>query len=358
MRGNKKRQNRNVRKSWSLIFSIMSLKTAVIVFFSQIVIGMVGFMVVEHFSLREALYMSVITISTVGFSEVKPLSPNGQLFTSILIIFNIAVFTYLATVASYFVVQGKIFKKLQQYFMDRQISKLENHVILCGFGKYGKEVAEHFHDHSIPFVVIDLKEQKNEQLADANTLFICDDATHDEALQRAGITHAKAIICALPDDTDNVFIVISAKNLNPGINVISRAKEYKTQKKLQMVGADHVIMPEQIGGFYMATLVSKPGAVEFFSFIARDYDSDIEFEEVSYEDLPSDCKGKSVVEMGLRASTGTNIIGFMDENGKYQVNPSPETRLRPHTKFILLGSRKQMAALRDFLKTKKRSFGS
>lgn len=255
------------RKSWSLMFSMMSLRTAILVFFAQIMIGVIGFMLVEDFSLREALYMSVITISTVGFSEVRPLSSNGQLFTSILILFNIATFTYLAAVASYFVIQGKFFKQIQQSFMDRQISKLKDHVILCGFGKYGKEVAAHFHDHNIPFVVIDIKEQKNNQLLGDNILFICDDATHDEALQKAGITRAKAIICALPDDTDNVFIVISAKNLNPSLNIISRAKEHKTQKKLHMVGANHVIMPEQIGGFYMATLVSKPGAVEFFHLL-------------------------------------------------------------------------------------------
>ena len=328
----------------------MSLRTAILVFISQIIIGILGFMIVESFTFREALYMSVITISTVGFSEVRPLSPNGQLFTSVLILFNIATFTYLAAVASYFVIQGRFFKKIQQNFMDRQISKLKDHVILCGFGKYGKEVATHFHDHNIPFVVIDIKEQKNEHLADHNILFICDDATHDEALQKAGITNAKAIICALPDDTDNVFIVISAKNLNPSINIISRAKENKTQKKLHMVGANHVIMPEQIGGFYMATLVSKPGAVEFFSFIARDYESDIEFEELGYDELPNNCKGKSVHEMGLRANTGTNIIGFLDEDGNYKVNPSPDTILKPNTKFIILGSRQQIAALRLFLK--------
>lgn len=345
----RKPNTNNAPKPWGFLFSFMSLRTAIFIFFTQIIVSIVGFMLVEDFTFREALYMSVITISTVGFSEVRPLSPNGQLFTSVLILFNIAVLTYIASVASYFVIQGNFFKTIQQNFMERKISKLKDHVILCGFGKYGKEVANHFIDHNVPFVVIDFQEQKTNQLEGHDILYICDDATHDEALQKAGIKNAKTIICALPDDTDNVFIVISAKNLNPSINAISRAKEGKTQKKMLMVGADHVIMPEQIGGFFMATLVSKPGAVEFFSFIARDYESDIEFEELGYNDLPNNCKGKSVFEMGLRANTGTNIIGFMDKDGSFKVNPSPQTILTPNTTFIILGSRKQILALRRFL---------
>ena len=160
---------------------------------------------------------------------------------------------------------------------------------------------------------------------------------------------AKSIISALPDDSENVFTVLTARQLNPKINIISRALDPKAQKKLLLAGADHVVMPEQIGGFYMATLVSQPGAVEFFSFITDEYRSDIGFKEIKYTDLPSACQGKSIRELHIRRETGANIIGFHSADGNYMVNPPPDTRLTPDSSFILLGDKEQLAALKVFL---------
>jgi voltage-gated potassium channel len=223
---------------------------------------------------------------------------------------------------------------------------------VCGFGRYGKEVSLHFLHHKMPFVVLENNPVVIEaiQKSEDKILYLADDATHDEALQRAGIKRAKALIAALPDDSENLFIVLTARQLNPGLNIISRVTSLKSQRKLRLAGANHVVMPEQIGGFYMATLVSKPGATEFFTYITTESESDIEFEEIHYRDMPASCRNKSINDLHIRRETGTNIIGFKHPDGSYVVNPGPETTLVENSSFILLGNREQLNALKRYLK--------
>lgn len=331
--------------------TFMNIKVAISLLLGELVFGVTGFMIIEGYSLGEAIYMAVITISTVGYTEVHPLSESGRLFAAVFIIINIGIFSYILAVFSYYVVQGEIFKNMHSNLINRQISELEDHIILCGYGKYGKEISSHFIKHQLPFVVIDIDPEEIEELQKGrqNILYMLDDATHDETLLKAGIKKAKSIISALPDDTENVFTVLTARQLNASIKIISRARDPKSQRKLLLAGANHVVMPEQIGGFYMATLVSQPGAVEFFSFITNEYKSDIGFEEIHYDDLPSACHGKTIRELHIRRETGANIIGYHAADGRYIVNPPPETRLVPNSSFIILGDKQQLNALRFFL---------
>lgn len=331
--------------------SLLSLRGALVLLLLDLLLGILGFHLVEGFGMIDAVYMTVITLSTVGYTEVQPLSPVGQLFTSAFILINIGLFAYLLAVFSYYVIEGKIFKSMHLDLIKKNIDKLEGHVILCGYGRYGKEAAMHFRKHQIPFVIIDSNPQEieNIQKSEERLLYVEDDATHDEALHAAGIRRARAIICALPDDSENLFIVLTARQLSTGIAIISRAKDPRSQKKLLLAGADHVVMPDQIGGFYMATLVSKPSAVEFFSFITNEARSDIGFEEIAFERLPPSCMGKSIRDLHLRRATGANIIGFRHPDGHYEVNPGPDTVLAPGSSFIVLGSHEQLRALVHFL---------
>jgi voltage-gated potassium channel len=331
--------------------SFLSMRLALWLLIGELILGIGGYIILEGYSLREAFYMTIITISTVGFSEVRPLSSTGQLLTSVLILLNIGIFAYLVSVFSFYVIQGEIFKKMNYQIIQKKISKLKDHVIICGYGKYGKEISLHLIQHDIPFVIIDNDPEVIEEVRtqEDNLFYIQGDATMDDTLLNAGIENAEAIISALPDDSENVYIVITAKNINAKINIISRASEIKSQKTLLLAGATHVIMPEQIGGYYMATLVSKPGAVEFFSFITRDMDSDISFEELKYEKMPEGCKGKSLREMNLRKITGANIIGYINPDNNYIVNPEPDVILEPNSSFIVLGSIKQLEALKELL---------
>ena len=318
---------------------------------TDLLVGTLGFVLLENYTFIEALYMTLITVSTVGFTEVHPLSTSGQLFTSVLILANIGIFAYALAVFSYYVIQGEVFKKMHLNMINSSIKKLQGHIILCGFGRYGQEIATHFNQHGIPFVVIETDEQKVEliQHSENKTLYLQEDATRDEALLEAGIERANALISALGDDSDNVFAVLTARQLNPKLNIISRAKDLRSRKKLRMAGADHVVMPEQIGGFYMATLVSKPGAVEFFSFITNEHRSDIGFEEVAYEDMPDYCRDNSLRDLDIREQTGVNIVGYKAPDSTYEVNPDPDTQLSPGASFIVLGSHEQLGKLRTYM---------
>ncbi|MCB9080664.1 MAG: potassium channel protein [Lewinellaceae bacterium] len=330
---------------------LLNLRVALLLLFLDISLGVIGFMYFEGYSLSDAFYMVVITISTVGYTEVEPLDWAGKMFVSVYILFNVGMIAYLLSVFSYYIIQGEIFKKMYLNLINTGIDKLENHVIICGYGRYGREIVTHFTKHQIPFVIIDSNPEVIEQLekSDGKLLFVEEDATHDEALVRAGIKRAQALISALPDDSDNVFVVLTANQLNPNISIISRAKDPRSQKKLLLAGADHVVMPEQIGGFYMATLVTKPGAVDFFSFITNEYRSDIGFEELLFEEVPGVCRYKSIQDLHIRRETGANIIGFRDAEGHYHVNPRPDIQLTPGTSFIVLGDRQQLARLRYYI---------
>lgn len=337
--------------AYTIPSSFLSMKVAWILLVVVFCIGVLGFVVLENYSWTDALYMAVITISTVGFTEVEVLSAKGRIFTSVLIIFNMGIVAYSLAAFSYYIVQGEMFKKMHLSLIRSQVKKLKNHVIICGYGRYGKEITSHFMQQGTPFVIIEADHDKIDEIRhdERRLLYVEGDATRDEILDDAGIGGASAIISALPDDSENVFIVITARSMNPSINIISRAKAHNTQKKLIRAGANHVITPEQIGGFYMAALVSKPGAVQFFSFITNEYESDIGFEEINYDDVPNSYKDKSVNEMRLRSRTGTNIIGYKSPEGKYLVNPSPDTKLTPGAAFIVLGNHEQLDRLRAYL---------
>ena len=332
--------------------SLLSARLGALLLVLDLLTGISGFMIIEGYRLVDAAYMTIITISTVGYTEVQPLSEAGQIFTSIYILVNIGLFAYVLAVFSYYIIQGEIFKNMHLTMINKRIQQLENHVVICGYGKYGKEAAAHLQEHDIPFVIIDNdpEEIENIQKSDEKLLYVGDDATHDEALVNAGIKRARALVSALPDDSENVFTVLTARQLNPRINIISRAKGPNSKRKLLLAGASHVVMPEQIGGFYMAALVSKPGAVEFFSFITTQYRTDIGFEEITYQKLPEACKGKSIRQLHMRRATGANIIGFRHADGNYEVNPDPDTVLAPGTSFIVLGSKEQLEKLVDFFK--------
>jgi voltage-gated potassium channel len=327
------------------------LKTAIALIIGEMIIGTIGYIILEDTSLLDALYMTVITISTVGYGEVTTLSEAGKIFSIGLIITNFLVFAYGLYVVTYYIFEGKIYIRMHREFINKKIAKLHNHVILVGYGRYGKEASEHFLGLKEPFVVIDKDDEIIQDLQEneKEVLYIQGDATHDDALELAGIQHAKAIIIALPDDTDNVFTVLSARQIRPDIQIISRAHNKKTRKKLELAGADHVILPDQIGGFYMATLVSKPSAVDFFSFIATEYEKDMGLQEIAFENTPSQWRGKSIAEVDIRKMTGVNIIGLKTAGNQFVINPGPDSILKENESFIVLGDTPQLALLKKAL---------
>ena len=335
--------------------SYLNHRLAIMLIGSVVLAGTGGYMIIEDFNFREAIYMTIITISTVGFSEVRPLSESGQIFTSILIVCNVGIFAYSISTFTALVIEGQLFKNLHLKTIKRQITKMKNHVIVCGYGRYGREIADNLLSHKIPFIVIDNDPEKIEEIQRSHQkiIYIEADVTSDEALINAHIHTAHAMITTLADDSDNLFTVLSARQLNPAIHIISSSKEHRTEKKLKMAGADHVIMPDRLGGFYMATLITKPGTVEFFSFLSNEFESDVGFEELAYESLPEYCRNKSIRDLEIRKNTGANVIGFKQEDGSFLVNPKPSQTISENTSFILLGTKKQLASLLKYLKSLK-----
>jgi len=313
-----------------------------------IFIGISGFILIEHFSFLEAFYMTIITVATVGFEEVHHLSDNGRLFTAFLIITSFGTFAYAVTSISKYIFDGEF----NQYFKNKKVSaaidKLDNHVIICGFGRNGKQAAHVLKKHDTRFVVIEEKKAVIETIKHKySDLILEGDGTHDEVLERAGIKRAKALITTLPIDADNLFIVLSARALNPNLTIISRASEDNSDKKLKIAGADNVIMPDKLGGAHMASLVMKPDVMEFVDFITGQGGDNIRLEEITFANLTAEFQNKTIRELEIRNRSGANIIGFKTAQGDYVINPNADTIIIPDAKLFVLGTSEQIIKLKE-----------
>ncbi|MCX6166187.1 MAG: potassium channel protein [Ignavibacteriae bacterium] len=314
-------------------------------------IGIVGFMVIEGYTLLEAFYMCIITISTVGFQEIHPFSNAGRIFTSILIISSIGIYFYGITAVAKFIIEGEFRKFFKHYNVNKKIEKLENHVIICGYGRTGRQICLELQDDNIPFIVIESRENVIEYIKEENNILFYDgDATEEETLLLAGIKKAKAIITTLPEDPDNVYVVLTARELNPDITIISRASIESSESKLKRAGADNVIMPEKIGGAHMAALVTKPYITEFIANLTgQGSDISLTFEELSLSNISEEYKHKSIRDLDIRNRTGANVIGLRMNDGTFKINPSPDILIDPNAKLILLGSQKQIQDMRKLI---------
>jgi voltage-gated potassium channel len=313
-----------------------------------ILTGTFGFMLIEHFSFLNALYMTIITVTTIGYKEVEPLSDVGKIFDIILIIISFSTFTYALARLTQFIASGE----MGVYFKNRKLmqamEQLNNHVIICGFGRNGQQAALTLKTHKEKFVVIENNIKNIEQWLheDSSLIYINGDATDDDLLVRAGIERAKALIITLPEDADNVFIVLSARSLNPGIQIISRASQHGSAQKLNKAGANSVIMPDKIGGAHMATLVSKPDVVEFIDYLSSEEGESINMESVEYRRLPPEIKDKSLKVVMDWKKTGVNCIGVKTSEGKFIINPPEDILITKGMKVIVLGTKQQIESMK------------
>ncbi len=326
---------------------VTRLQFALLMVVLSLGIGTAGFVFIENYPLLDAWYMSVITLASVGFGEIHPLSNAGRLFTSFLILFNVGLFAYsISTIIGIFT-EGGLARLMSDYQMDQQIKKLSGHTIVCGFGRHATEVAQELAKHQIPFVVIENHLGKAEKIREeTGYLFIEGDATQDNVLEAAGIERAAALVATLPSDADNLFIVISARQMNPSLRIISRAINEADEPKLRRAGADHAVVPERIGGYYMATLVDKPDLVRFFTLLSNMGSGKIEFEELPVSRLLPDFQGKTIENSGLIQAGQLPVIAIRPFGGQYQINPAPETVLQPDSHIVVLGNPEQMAGFR------------
>lgn len=306
---------------------------------STLLVGTLGYMFFEGYAALDALYMTVITISTTGFKEVAPLSTNGRIFTIFLIISTLAVFAYsLGSISSY-LLDGDFLILLRKRRVRKKVKRMENHVIICGYGRNGRKAAELFMLHKIPFVVIELKHELCVEMREKNIPVFEESALNDEVLISAGIERAKSLMCALHDDTDNLYVVLSAREMNRNLHIISRASNDSVEKKLKIAGASDVIKPDFLGGMHMAYLVINPDVKEFIDFVT--HDAETMFHELDME-LYMKLWDKKLIELRKHPDLDISIVGLKNINGDYTVNPTGDTVLERKHRLIILASNPQL----------------
>lgn len=334
---------RNLARFKNIIFSFSILLLVLI-------IGVVGFKILEpRYTLLEATYMTVITIATVGYREIYEPTQGTMIFISLLIVTSFGTFAYAVSAISAYIIDGEFREYFKEYKVKSEVNKLKNHVVICGYGRNGSQAVTVMEKHQQPFVVIENNPAAIEDLQKHNpeALLVVGDATHDEILIEAGIEKAKSLITTLPSDSNNLFVVLSARSINQKLKIISRASEDNSDKKLRIAGADNVIMPDKIGGAHMASLVMKPDIIEFMDYISAQGQIDINLEEISFDELPANFKNKSITEIGIRQLTGANIIGLKGSDGEFVINPKPDTLITSKIKMFVLGTPDQIKKLKE-----------
>ncbi|WP_328516454.1 potassium channel protein [Aquimarina aquimarini] len=289
--------------------------------------------------------MTVITLSTVGFGEVAPLDDNAKLFTVFLISTSVAIFAYSVSVITEYIVSKNDPRRVQYRKIQKMIHKIEDHIIIIGYGRNGRQAAAKLLAYNKPFIIIEKDEEVIERYQDEKLFFLKGNATEDDVLIKAGVKKAVCLICTLPEDADNLFIVLSARQINKKLKIISRASQDASYKKIRLAGADNVIMPDRIGGDHMASLVVVPDLIEFLDNLSIVGRKSINIEEISFEDMFDDKKDRTIRTIDMRSRTGCTIIGYKSPEGEYIVNPEADTLLRPGSKVVVLGRPEQINLL-------------
>lgn len=309
-------------------------------------IGVAGYHYLADYGWLDALYMTIITVTTVGFKEVQPLDAPAKIFTICLIVSSVFIFGFAISVITEYILSRNTLQLLKKKKVKNKVDSLTNHVIICGFGRNGSQAAKGLANYARSFVIIE-KDKEIIEKFEEDVLFVEGDANDDEILQQAGIERAQYLIAALPDDADNLFVVLSAKQLNADLFIISRASQVSSQKKLRLAGANKVIMPDKVGGDHMAALVVTPDLIDFMDRISNVADGTPNLEEVSIEEFRNQMDCKSIRDLDLRKHTGCTIIGYVSPNGDYLINPEADLELEPKSKVIVLGRPEQIEKLNE-----------
>jgi len=328
------------------------LKTRLIVvaaILAIIVVGTVGYRLIEGWSLLDSLYMTVTTIFTVGFGEVHPLSRAGQIFTLLLIIGGVGTILYGLGRMVEFVIGGQLTGVFRRRAVRRQMDRLDAHFIICGYGRVGEAVARHFAAHGAPFVIVDSDSERVSRAEADGFLAVCGDATADEVLQTAGVARAKGLVAALGSDAGNIFLALSARVLNPKLLIVARAGSEDTVSKLLRAGADNVVTPYGLGGRRMATLMLKPLVSDYLEVVTGGGELEFRVEEL---ELGGECCaiGRSIGDLEVRSRTGATILAVRRAaTGVFDTNPAPDSYLNTGDRIIAIGTPAQITKLEELL---------
>jgi voltage-gated potassium channel len=309
-----------------------------------LMIGTMGYMIIERWQLMDALYMTVITITTVGFREVNTVSDPGRIFTVILIFTGMGIMAYTLGMVAQFMVEGEIRSILGRRKLGSRIQSLKNHYIICGYGRIGRIIAQELKSNGIPTVVIDSDPESQSALDEQHIPYIIDDATSEDVLIEAGIERAKGLVSVVLSDADNLFITMTARGLKPDLFILARADEEHTQKKLLRAGADNVVLPYLMGGRKMAQTILRPAVADFLDLTIDDKDIELNMEELQVKDV-STLNGVTLVDSGIRQEMNVIIVAIRKKDGKMMFNPSFEARIEAGDTLIALGQSSELDRL-------------
>lgn len=301
-----------------------------------LLIGTIGYMVIEEWQLLDALYMTVITITTVGYGEIRQVSEPGRIFTIFIIFAGMGILGYTFGMVAQAMVEFQVRSILGRRKLGLKIKSLKDHYIMCGYGRIGRIIAQELKSNKIPVIVIDQNPDSKEALENQDIPYIIDDATSEDVLIEAGIERAKGLIAVVESDADNLFITMTARGLNSDLYILARADEEQTQKKLLRGGADRVVLPYLIGGHKMAQTIVKPAVTDFLELTVHNKDIELKLEELLVG-KGSRLNGVTLVDSGIRQETNIIILAIRKKDGEMSFNPSSQTRIESGDTLISLG---------------------
>jgi voltage-gated potassium channel len=326
------------------------LLLAFLLIFFVISFGTLGYMLIEGWSLLDSLYMTIITLASVGYKEIHDLSTDGKIFTIILIIGGVGTVAYALTAGARIILEGELQDVFGRKRLEKKIKELKDHYIICGYGRMGKIICRELKEKNRKFLVI---EKIPVTLSDKeDMLLIQGDATRDEVLNKAGIEKAKGLVSVLPTDAENLFVVLSARGLNPYLSIVARASDEGSEQKLLRAGADKVVSPYYIGGLRIAHTVLKPAVVDFIEFATKSGNIDLQMEEVGIQEA-SRLSGLTLDECGIGRELGIIIVAIKKADGGLKFNPTFRSAIHAGDTLIALGETSKLKILEDMAKTKK-----
>jgi len=319
-----------------------------------LVIGTVGFIVVDNYPPFDAFYMTLITMTTVGYGETHPLSHAGRVFNSFLIIFGVTTIFIAIGAMTQTIIEREFGEAIGQRRNKRMIDKLKDHYIICGFGRVGRGAAAELQHANVPFVVVDNNPDRVEKAMLAGMLAVAADSTRDETLRLVGIDRARGLVSALATDADNLFVLLSAKGLNPQIYVAARAAEEGAEAKMRRAGADAVFAPYSITGHRLAQALLRLHVVQFLDFTTKDIGMDIAIEQVRVSEH-SPMASHSIKEMQIGRDVGVIVMAIRKGDGRMMFNPGADTRVDAGDHLIVMGQQENLDTLESLLAVPKDS---
>ncbi len=314
---------------WPLIMGFVSL---LVIFFA----GVYGYMSVEGWSYLESFYMVLITLATVGFEEVRPLSENGMILTSVLILLGVGNFAFLIGSFTQILVEGRIQTVWGRHRLQKAINKLSNHTIVCGYGRIGSIASREIVREGLPVVCVEMDDVLAQKMEDDGMLYVHGDATDDDVMLRAGIDRAKNLITALSSEAANVYVALTARQLNPKLHIVARANEETHIHRLERAGADRVMLPHTLGGIRMAQSVIRPTVTSFLELTSTSQGLDLSMEELGISER-SELAGKNLIESKIRQRFNLIVIGIKRKSGEMLFNPSADTVLTAGDTIVVVG---------------------